>query len=378
MLLVVCFAAAVLAQENGSQSPEIQKYSQEAVQALQANRPEVARREYQDILRLDPRNIDAQGNLGVIAFVQKDWARAAEEFRKALELDPELWRAKALLGLSELNLGQSADATALLSDAFPHIEEPKLRLETGMRLVDLLYQGGDLAKASSVVSALRLAFPEDIAVVYAAYRIYADQSYQAIDSMALLDAGSAQLHLALAEHLVNEGHLEGAIAEYRRAIDLNPDLAAPHYEVGEALLQESHSEPMLSEAQHEFERAQSLNPNDPRPGCERGKIEQWRGNPAAAYAHYSDVHKHNPLAPCANLGLGEVSIGEGKMQQALESLEAARQADPYDPEIRWRLASIYRQLGRKEEATKEVTAFQSLTKVRSSLQKAYQQTPPSK
>ncbi len=380
-LMVACgvgIPVLLYGQASSRDSAEIRNYFQDALKALQANEPAVAVRAYQAILRIDPKNVDAIANLGSVAFVQKDWEGAAREFHKALELQPSLWKAQALLGLCELHLGHSPEALELLSESFPHLDEPKLSLEAGMQLAEILFQEGELAKASAIIGDLRNLHPENVAVLYAAYRIYSDQTLQALNSMALIGPDSAQLHLALAEHLVNEGHLEDAIAEYRKAVERNPDMAGLHYELGEALLLESHMEAGLTSAQQEFERALALNPAEARAECELGRIDLWRANSSAAYDHYVRAQKLNPLSSCANLGLAELLTDDGKTQQALSYLQVAVHSDPYDPDIRHQLSNAYRELGLKEGADRELKAFQELIKVRDSLKRVYEQALPSK
>lgn len=381
-LLLVCAAGSPVRLYGQAGTPraatDIRNYLQEAAQALQENRPDVAVRDYQAILRTNPKNVDAHANLGVIAFVQKDWTGAEKEFREVLKLQPSLWKAKALLGLCEVHLGQSSDAAKLLSESFPHLDEPKLRLEAGLALTEIWYQAGDLAQASATISDLRRSNPDNIAVLFAAYRIYTDQSFQTVDAMALVGPDSGQLHQALAEHQVNEGHMEAAIIEYQKAIERMPNLAGLHYELGEALLQESHVEPGLTKAQQEFERALALNPADSTSECELAKIERLRANLNVAHDYYAGAQKINPRTSCANLGLAGLLIDEGKAQEALSYLQTAVEIDPYDPEIRWRLATVYRQLGRNEDAARELTAFQELRKVRTRMQKSYEQVLPVK
>ncbi len=370
--------APVRGQASTSHTAEIRNYMQEAAQALQANQPLIATQAYRNILKIDPQNVDAYANLGVIAFVQGDWAAGTEEFREVLKFQPSLWKAKALLGLCELHLGQSAEAAKLLSESFPHLDEPKLRLEVGLALAEIWYQAGELAEASATISDLRRYYPDNIAVLFAAYRIYSDQTFQTVDAMALVGPDSGQMHQALAEHQVNEGHMEAAIIEYQKAIERNPNLAGLHYELGEALLQESHVEPGLTKAQQEFERALALNPADSTSECELAKVELLRANLKAAHDYYASVQKLDPRTSCANLGLAGLSIDEGKAQEALSYLQTAVQIDPYDPEIRWRLVRVYRQLGRKEDADREMTAFQELRGVRTRMQKSYEGAPPVK
>src|SRR6267143_7223323 len=147
------------------------------------------------------------------------WAGAGAELQKALKLQPSHWKVQALLGLCDLHLGRLPEATKLLSGSFLHLEDPKLRLEAGLQLVEVWYQSGEQEKASTVLSQLQQLYPADAAVLYAAYRLHSDLAFQAIDSLALAAPDSLQLHRALAEHMVNEGGVQEAIAEYRKALE---------------------------------------------------------------------------------------------------------------------------------------------------------------
>jgi Flp pilus assembly protein TadD len=60
----------------------------------------------------------------------------------------------------------------------------------------------------------------------------------------------------------------------------------------------------------------------------------------------------------------------GKEQQALEYLQAAVRSDPYDAEFHYHLAVLYRRMGNKDEATKEMETFKQLRKIGDELKQA--------
>jgi tetratricopeptide (TPR) repeat protein len=117
---------------------------------LKNDQPELAAREYRAILALDPINVDARGNLGVVRFFQGNYAKAIPEFRSALHLRPALWKIQALLGTAEKRTRDMSDTRTDLVRVFPHVPEEKLRVETGMELIELYYGANDLDKASGV------------------------------------------------------------------------------------------------------------------------------------------------------------------------------------------------------------------------------------
>jgi tetratricopeptide (TPR) repeat protein len=376
LLLCLAYSPGVLSGQAGtSNRSEVLQYSEQAQQALQANQPEAAVQAYRAILKMDPSNVDARANLGVIAFVQKDWTTAAAEFREALKLQPSLWKAQALLGLSVLHLGQRAEAANLLSASFPHLQDPKILLEAGLQLAELRYQSGELENAAAILGQLRRIAPTNIDVLYAFFRVHNDLTFQALDSMALAAPGSAQMHLALAEHLVNNGNLAGAVAEYRKALQLNPGLIAAHYELGEALLQDSHSGSNLLEAKKEVESVLSLNPSDADAECMLGKIDALSSNLKSASSHYAQALKLNPQDSCANLELAALLIKQEKTQEALSYLQSAASSDPTNAAVRYRLALLYRDMGRKQDSDREMSAFKELRKVKGDLTNGFKENP---
>jgi tetratricopeptide (TPR) repeat protein len=95
-----------LAAQTPADWQEIQKHYKVATTAMQGGQNDIALKEFREILRLDPHNAEAHANMGVIAYTEREYAQAAEEFRAALKLRPSLWNAQAFLGMSS-----SASAT---------------------------------------------------------------------------------------------------------------------------------------------------------------------------------------------------------------------------------------------------------------------------
>lgn len=58
-----------------------------------------ARKEFEDILKKDKENANAYEGMGRVCFAKGDLEGAAENFNRAVKIDPGLWRARALLGI---------------------------------------------------------------------------------------------------------------------------------------------------------------------------------------------------------------------------------------------------------------------------------------
>src|ERR1700744_829444 len=100
-------------------------------QYLQQQRPDLAIPELQKAVALEPQNVDARGNLGVLLYFRGDYAGAIPELRVAVKLKPDLWKLQGLLGLAEGSTGDEGGGGADLESAFPHLTEQKFKTEVG-------------------------------------------------------------------------------------------------------------------------------------------------------------------------------------------------------------------------------------------------------
>jgi tetratricopeptide (TPR) repeat protein len=375
VVLLMLFVVKGLSQTNPIVAAQIRTYMDRAQAALRANRPDVAADQYRAVLKLDPKNIEARANLGVVAMSKGDWSGAAEEFDAALKLQPSQSKVQGLLGLCEIRLGQVDEAQKLLTEAFPKLEEPKLKRETGMTLLEIDFQRGEFDKASAILVPLQEMDPNDAAISYADFRVYSELAYQSIESLAVNSPDSAQLHRALAEHLVNDGRTDAAIIEYRKALSTAPSVPELHFELGQAIVADSHLEANLAEAQQEFETSLRLNPSNAHCECALADVELLRTKSAEAALHFGKALKIDPESACAKAGLAAQLIDSGKEQQALEYLEAAVRGDPYNAQLHYRLGVLYRHLGNKEGAAKETDSFKHLKDIEEELQRVLHPKP---
>src|SRR6201997_3245932 len=137
-----------------SKAQQVREHIRAAQQYLQQQRPDLAIPELQKAVALEPQNVDARGNLGVLLFFRGDYAGAVPELRVAVKLKPELWKLQGLLGLAELRTGAIEAGNADLESAFPHLTEQKFKTEVGNALVTSYTSTGDTERAAAVVSQL--------------------------------------------------------------------------------------------------------------------------------------------------------------------------------------------------------------------------------
>ncbi len=375
VLSVVFLPTLFYSQNSESQQQEVQSHLQRALKALSVNDPDTAAREYRAALQIDPKNIDARANLGVIAFMQGQYAEATEDFRAALKLQPGLWKVQALLGLSEKRLGHFASARTWLEKSFPHLEEPKLKTQAGLELAELDYQVGELGKSAAVIDVLRQLDPKNLDVLYSAYRTYSDIAGSALNAIALLAPDSARMHLIIAEHLINEGDRDGAVVQYRKVLQLDPKLPGAHFELAEALLQKSKTQRDREEAEEAFKAELTLNPGNINAECQLGDLYLSAGTLKLddAYKSYARALQLQPDFASAQLGMGKVLIRMGKNQEALTHLREAARLNPIDSTAHYLLAQTYRKLGQMPDADREIKLFEDLENSTKAIHEVYQE-----
>src|SRR5271167_2671282 len=126
MVLIFALLAsplATLAAQTGTpRAAEIHDHLRKAADYLKANDAASAVKEFNAVLAIDPKNAEAYANLGVIAFFQRDYQKAAPYLRKALAIDPSLVKTQALLGICERRLGDPS-ARELLEKSFPKLKD---------------------------------------------------------------------------------------------------------------------------------------------------------------------------------------------------------------------------------------------------------------
>lgn len=359
------------ASPNHSAQEQSAAHDRAARRYLAEKRPDLAIPELQKVVALDPANIEARGNLGVLLFFRGDYAGAAPQLRAAVQARPDLWRMQGLLGLAEARLGDSGNSRTDLAAAFPHLAAEPFQLEAGRALVDNYTAAGDLDKAAVIVADLLATRPTDGSLLYLSYRLYSDLAARAMLSLALSDPGSAEMHQVMARELARHGDNDSAIANYREAIKINPQLPALHTELGD-LLYHSPDDKLKAQAQAEFEAALAVDPHDERAQLSLGKIAEQHGDLKTAYADDSRAVQLSPGDTDALTELAKVLVEMNQMEQARHALERAVQIDPTNYIAHYRLAGLYRQQGKTDEAKQQVADYLKYKQIKDKLEKIFQ------
>jgi serine/threonine-protein kinase len=139
-----------------------------------------------------------------------------------------------------------------------------------------------------------------------------------------LDESLAEAHAALAAVYHDQWRLADAGRSFTRAVALNPNYAAARHWYAIYLVQMSR----FSAARHEIDYAQSLDPLSTAISTARGVVLYLSGDLESAVAQYLDVIRAAPDFGAAHSALAEAYAALNRHDEALRSIERARQLQP--------------------------------------------------
>ena len=150
---------------------------------------------------------------------------------------------------------------------------------------------------------------------------------------------TATIYLNNGNQLLEEGNLEEAIAAYRRAIELNPDLSWSHHNLGESLAKLG----QFDEAIAAFRRSIELNPDFSwsyhHLGDALDRQEQWE-EAVAAFRKAIELDADHFGSYC---GLGESLVKLGRLDEAIVAYEQAIKLNPDADWIHYSLGEVRQQ-----------------------------------
>lgn len=364
--------AMCFAQTTNDKQSQVEEHRRKAQEYLRDKQPLLAIPELQALTALDPDNVEAHGNLGVLLFFQAKPAEAIPHLRFALEHQPSLIKIQGLLGIAELRTEDFADARKDLEAAFPQIQERKFKSQVGLELVGLYTRDGDLDESARIVAQLRKSDPDNPEILYAAYRTYTDLAGESMLALALSQPDSAQMQQMIAHEQTRRGNTNGAIEHFRKAIALNPHLPGVYFELAE-VLRTSSEQKVKQEAEAEYQKALGENPLDEKAELRLGEIALQKGDVQHAFEDYSRASELQPADSDAKLGLAKALIEMNQTDRALALLEETVKLEPSSAVAHYRLAVLYQKKGRAEDAKREVDLYKKYRETKEKLRTVYDQ-----
>jgi len=354
-LFSLALSSPILAQSNpDSNDTRVQELYAQAKAAEARGDLAAAAQIYESLLQVSPRLAPAYNNLGALYLKQHEYRKAATILERGLKIDPKMFSTLALLGITRYEMGDYAGARRSLEAALrasPKDDNMELFLANDLIKLD------ELNLAADHLRQLSQRQPRNQEIWYLLGKVHMKLSEQALSKLNEIDPNSVWSHEISGEVMESMKNYDGALIEYKKAVEMAPQKSGTHYLLGNAYW----SLRMLDAANEQFQ-AELI--NDPANCLARWKIGnivlEQRGNPEEAFANVEKA-----LSVCPNLMAARVDRGRALMKldrhaEAVKDLEMAEKSDPAEPSTHFLLAQTYRALGRTQEAEAEMKLFSKL------------------
>lgn len=285
---------------------------------------------------------------GIADFNAGRYSEALKELLAADQKDPTV---QLFLALTQAALGDCASAIPTLT------REPLDRMG-GIAAVQCYSSMGDAAREFSLLQRLESQFPNDADVLYLSAKQHMKAFNDATFAMFQRTPSSYRVHELSADIFEVQNRFDEAIAEYRKAIEVNPNAPDLHFRLGRELLLQSHSPEVLEQAAAEFRSELKLNPEDASCEFQLGQIAQVETKTDEARKHFEEALKLSPNFVQALLALGKIETAD----KAVELFSRATELEPTNEAAHYALMSAYRDSGKMEQAKQEKAILDKLQK----------------
>ena len=273
-------------------------------------------------LDVDPDIVEAYTMLGNLHSKARRFEEAARAYQHALMLDSEHQGAAFSLALAYKQMGRLADALTGFERA--RTLDPKSG-KADWQIADILMRRGENARAAAVLD----------------------------DALRDKKVDRPPFLIKLAEADIEQRRYDEAERRLREAIELRPDAALAHYDLG--LIAEARGEADHAAAEYALE-CRRPNPTY-RASFNLAKLLSRAGRTREAVVHFRNAVAANPEFGTGFLYLAKALLDAGDLAASEEAARKGMASNP-DPEIaplgHYVLADVYTRMGRQREAAQQI------------------------
>jgi tetratricopeptide (TPR) repeat protein len=350
------FLVLILAITSHAQTP--QELVQRGLDKQRIGDLEGAATDYRQFLRIHPEATAIHSNLGAALAGLGQFEGAISEYKTALRQSPALVDARLNLALCYYKMGRIDDATLQLEKV--HAENPGSH-QAVLLLGDCYMQMGREKDVIRILKPEEEKYPDDLAVAYllgtALIRQKRVEEGQVLVDRILRNGDSAEAHLMLGTAKMGASDFAGARDEFAKANALNPHLPEVHVLYAKALMLTGDSD--LSEK--EFAAELQVDPFNFDANLQLGAMAKQEQNYEQAKKYFERAAETRPGDPGVRYQLALLSVDEGALDKARETLEGLVKESPQFLEAHVTLALVYYRLKRPEESKREREIVQKLT-----------------
>jgi tetratricopeptide (TPR) repeat protein len=276
----------------------------------------------QDSIRLQPDAIKPHLILAHVFDKQEDHDKAIEQWRQALDIDPN--SIPALEGMSANLLAKEdyVGVVTLLKDA-PRTEKLAINLSQALGVLNFL-----------------------------------NEAKQVLTDAMTLSPNSVPLASAMTVVLVKQLRYQEAINLLQQTVDANPGNLDAELQLFRLLVLTNH----INQARPMGPKLLAARPHDPEVLYLNGIVERIMGDYPQAKAHLEEAVASAPNFFNSRYNLGMVLVFLHEWPEAAEQLQKAIALGAIEPQVHFELAKAYRGLGQDDKAQQEMTRYQTLKK----------------
>jgi tetratricopeptide (TPR) repeat protein len=360
--LTFCSVGASGAQDLNEVTPQVQQLYSEAHAAQASGDAATAISKYLAMLRLAPHLAPAYNNLGMLYFNGHNYPEAATTLARGLALDPNMPGAEAMLGMSYLEMGEAGKAEAPLQAA---VNAGSVDEQVQVSLARAELATGHKEKAAATLQAFTVLHPKDQQAWYLLGKTYLQLSEAALGKVNEIDPNSVYAHEIAGEVDAGMQNYQGALVEYKRAVDAAPQQPGVHMHMADAYWALNE----WSSAEKEYREELGTAPHN----CQAS----WKlGNSILEESGTATKPQDDPLGialdaeniavrECPTLVQARVDRARALVKlhrglEALPDLEIAVKQAPNEPSVRFLLAEVYRVQGKRAEALEQMQIYARL------------------
>lgn len=322
--------------------------------ALTHGRLEEAERDFREVLAADPKAGGAYANLGVVYMRREQWTKALEMLQKAEWLMPQVAGIRLNIGLAYYRQSEFLKAIPPFETVVrdqPDAPQPRY-------LLGLCYFFAERwADAAAMLEPLWAQESDKLPYLYvlsnAAHRAgQKELDERATEQLLKLGNGSPEYRLFVGKYHLNLDQYDLALADFQAAAQANPKLPFVHFDLGLTYLKKQDYE----HARDEFLRDAAVEPDLALNYDQLGDVYWLMQDDSGAEKSYREALRRDPRLVNSHLGLAKIYQRQQKYGQALVEIEDAEKVDSARPDVHYLRARVLLQMGRKEEAKKELDA----------------------
>jgi tetratricopeptide (TPR) repeat protein len=353
--MVLLVATLLLAQQQ--QLQQIDPGLKPAIEAHRAGRMDDAIREYRAFLKAKPASLEAHSNLGAALAAQGLFAEAITEYKTALKIAPGNPGISYNLALAYYKTGELTFAARELSTLRALVgDDQRIMLLLG----DTWLQLGENDKVVRLLLPVSEKDPSDMGVAYVlgtalmrAGKVYEGQKQ--LDKI-LRKGDSAEARLLMGTAKVSAADFSGALAEFQRAVAMNPKVPTLQGAYGQALMATGDT----AGAAKAFEAELAQNPNDFPSNLNLAVLKKQDQLYDEAGKLLDRALRLRPGDLGVRYQQATILLAENKTESARLALESILKEAPKFVEAHVSLATVYYRLKRKVDGDRERAIVQQL------------------